>query len=85
MKLIVSKNCRETFADHTCDQRRSKTYIHQTFPDVLFEEEFSEEDILWTGSEEQGETFEDTIIRAKKVLDSIFEGDEEICETWLMF
>lgn len=69
----VVENCREQIGDHTCDQRRSKTYIHETFPAVFFEKGFSENDLLWPGNE----TDQDVTNRAKKVLTTIFSDDKE--------
>jgi len=33
---------------HTCDQRRTASYIRKTYPEYTIEPGFSEEDLLWT-------------------------------------
>lgn len=47
------------------------------FPDYSFEEGLTEEDETW--DPEVRETYEEVDIRAKKVLDMIFDNDEEQC------
>lgn len=68
------------FADHTCDKRSTRTYIANTFPDFVIEDGFSEEDLLWPGNVENGETAHDVAVRAKKVLDKIYNEDEATCK-----
>ncbi|KAI3616831.1 phosphoglycerate mutase [Moniliophthora roreri] len=72
---LVLENCREVYGVHTCDKRRSRTYISTTFPQFDIEEGFTEEDQLWTPDER--ETDEHVALRAKAVLDVIFENDGE--------
>ena len=61
----------------TCDKRRKKSEIANDFPDYPFEEGFTEEDETW--NPEDRETPEELDIRAKKVLDMIFDNDKEQC------
>ncbi|KAF8693835.1 hypothetical protein AX14_002251 [Amanita brunnescens Koide BX004] len=67
---VVIEFCREENGVHTCDKRRSRTYIHQTFP--LFETEvgFTEDDELW--SPDARESLEHVMHRANCVLNYIF-------------
>ncbi|KIJ69810.1 hypothetical protein HYDPIDRAFT_77920, partial [Hydnomerulius pinastri MD-312] len=74
-KTAIIENIREEYGVHTCDQRRTRSQIHEDFPDYLFEEGFTEEDELW--SPESRETHADLDRRARKVLDMIFDKDEE--------
>ncbi|KIK29101.1 hypothetical protein PISMIDRAFT_517630 [Pisolithus microcarpus 441] len=74
-KTTIVENIREEFGIHTCDKRRTRTYIHETFPEYLIEAGFTEEDELWTP--DVRETWEDVDVRVKTVLDMIFENDKE--------
>lgn len=59
---------------HTCDQRSSKTYIHDSFPLYTFEPGFAEMDELW--KPDQRETDSEIDGRLKKLLDDICSKDE---------
>ncbi|KAJ5561959.1 hypothetical protein N7535_003578 [Penicillium sp. DV-2018c] len=48
-KPTVKELFREGISIHTCDHRRSRSYIHSLFPDWPIEDGFSEEDELWNG------------------------------------
>jgi hypothetical protein len=64
---------------HTCDKRRSRSWIHERFPEFRFEEGFEEEDILW--DPKVRETKAEVAERARKVLDYVFEKDtSSTCE-----
>ena len=63
---------------HTCDRRSSKSFIAERYPEWKFEEEFEEEDPLWSRTER--ETDEAMDQRSKKVLDDVFENDSR---TWI--
>ncbi|KAL4081441.1 hypothetical protein V8B97DRAFT_26584 [Scleroderma yunnanense] len=69
------ENIREEIGVHTCDKRRTRTYIQETFPEYAIEEGFTEEDELW--SPDIRETWADIDARARTVLDMIFESDKE--------
>src|ERR1700722_11018412 len=73
-----SQNCREVHGVHTCDQRRSRSYIQTRFPHAVIEEGFREEDELWLT--EERETMADIANRARLVLDMIFDNDDETCK-----
>jgi broad specificity phosphatase PhoE len=66
----VKEAFREGVSLHTCDRRRSRSYIEGLFPDWTFEEGFTEEDELWTGV--KGETSEAQDLRSRGALDDIF-------------
>ncbi|KAG9089799.1 hypothetical protein FS749_001052 [Ceratobasidium sp. UAMH 11750] len=66
----VMENFREIIGVHTCDKRRTKTYIRKTYTDFCIEPGFTEEDELWT--EDHRETDEEAGIRLKAALDTIF-------------
>jgi hypothetical protein len=38
----LSQNLRDVTGVHTCDKRRTKTYIHTTYPEFCFEPGFTE-------------------------------------------
>lgn len=81
-KPIVKELLREGISIHTCDNRQSKTYIHNLFPDWIIEEGFAENDQYWNGITD--ETDASQAVRSKKVLDQIFNElnnvEESDCE-----
>ncbi|KIM58756.1 hypothetical protein SCLCIDRAFT_16671 [Scleroderma citrinum Foug A] len=74
-KTVIVENVREEFGVHTCDQRRTRSYIQQTSPEYIIEDGFTEEDKLW--KPDIRETWADVDVRAKAVLDMVFENDKE--------
>ncbi|KAG6895881.1 hypothetical protein C0992_011802 [Termitomyces sp. T32_za158] len=73
----ILENCREVYGVHTCDKRRTRTYIRATFPEFCIERDFSENDILWTPDVRESDAH--VAGRAKQVLDLVFNGDKETC------
>ncbi|THU84942.1 phosphoglycerate mutase-like protein [Dendrothele bispora CBS 962.96] len=83
-KPVILENCREEYGEHTCDKRRTKTYIRERFPDFSIRggisadtgvfTEFSEEDELWLADQREADNHVAT--RAKTVLDRIFDSHE---------
>lgn len=71
------QNIREKNCVSTCDKRRQRSEIANDFPDYPFEEGFTEEDETW--DPEVRETCQELDVRAKKVLDMIFDNDKEQC------
>jgi hypothetical protein len=63
---------------HTCDMRRSKTYILSEFPQFVIENDFTEADELWLA--EARETMDEMTNRVRSVLDMIFNKDSETCQ-----
>jgi broad specificity phosphatase PhoE len=74
----VKEFFREGISIHTCDRRRSKSYIHDLFPTYKFEDGFTETDELWNGV--TGEESSAQFARSKIALDEVFTEDEG---TWL--
>lgn len=74
----VKELLREHISIHTCDQRSSKAYIHNLFPDWTFEEGFAEYDELWDGV--TAETNDANDARSKTWLDEVFSSDTS---TWI--
>jgi hypothetical protein len=72
--LTIMQNLREVLGVHTCDKRRSLTYIHSKFPSFEVEEGFSEEDELWNA--DVRETAEEQEIRVRAALENIFDDPE---------
>ncbi|KAJ7435492.1 histidine phosphatase superfamily [Mycena galericulata] len=73
-RAVVVENCREEYGEHTCDQRRTRTYITTAFPQFDIERRFTEEDELWTT---ERETKDHAAARARTVLDRIFRDDKD--------
>ncbi|KAH8834772.1 histidine phosphatase superfamily [Flagelloscypha sp. PMI_526] len=73
-KTLVVENCREVYGEHTCDKRRTKTFIHEQHPQYKIEKGFTEEDELWT---EERETDEHAIARAGTVAQMVFSSTSE--------
>ncbi|KAJ9110182.1 hypothetical protein QFC20_003034 [Naganishia adeliensis] len=55
-KPIFVEGVREIYGEHTCDMRRSKSYLAERFPDYDFEPGFSEEDPWWKPDEREPES-----------------------------
>ncbi|KAF5334281.1 hypothetical protein D9758_015537 [Tetrapyrgos nigripes] len=82
-KAIIVENCREVYGEHTCDKRRSKTFLLDHFPQFEIEggisadsgvfTDFTEDDELWVADERETEVH--LAARAEIVLDRIF-GEE---------
>ncbi|KAF8649011.1 hypothetical protein AX16_006125 [Volvariella volvacea WC 439] len=70
----VSENCREENGVHTCDKRRTRSYILERFKGFFTGPGFSEEDDLW--DPDVRESFEHMVYRAGTVLDQIFSSEE---------
>lgn len=70
---LIVEDLRETMGVHTCDKRRTKSYIHDRYPTYEFEKGFTEEDVLW--SETHRETPGEQNIRTRRFLDALFEAD----------
>ncbi|KAG9092343.1 hypothetical protein FS749_015813 [Ceratobasidium sp. UAMH 11750] len=70
MKPLIMENLREDIGEHTCDKRRTRTYLQGAYPDFCIEPEFTEEDELWTA--DHRETDDEISGRLKAALDTIF-------------
>ncbi|TAQ91405.1 hypothetical protein B7494_g189 [Chlorociboria aeruginascens] len=76
----VKEFLREGISVHTCDRRRSKSYIAERYPEYVFEDGFEENDPLWRKNESESPSAQDE--RSKRLLDNIFENDSN---TWISF
>ena len=76
--MTIKELLREGISLHTCDHRRSKSYVQDLFPSWTFEPAFSESDELWNGITAETKQAQDT--RSKKWLDQIFSEDKS---TWI--
>ncbi|KAF2475313.1 phosphoglycerate mutase-like protein [Lindgomyces ingoldianus] len=72
-KPIIKELLREAIGVHTCDRRSTATYIRESFPHVELEENFSEEDRLW--SADYREPSSARKYRLSKLLDDVFAHD----------
>ncbi|KAH7396647.1 histidine phosphatase superfamily [Phaeosphaeria sp. MPI-PUGE-AT-0046c] len=70
---IIKENLRERLGVHTCDQRSSRSWIAESYPNFKIEANFTENDELWKA--DQRETIDEHIVRSQKVLQDIFEND----------
>ncbi|KAK7453401.1 putative phosphoglycerate mutase pmu1 [Stygiomarasmius scandens] len=81
---VILENCREEYGEHTCDKRRTKTYLKEIFSNFDIKggisvdegvfKEFSENDELWQADHRETKTH--VMARAKAVLDHIFSSEE---------
>ncbi|GAA6001859.1 hypothetical protein JCM10207_002354 [Rhodosporidiobolus poonsookiae] len=73
VRPVFREGLRETMGVHTCDQRKSKSYLAAHYPAFTFEEPFSEQDELWSPT--YRETGPEQTLRIRQQLDSIFASD----------
>ncbi|KAJ5950998.1 uncharacterized protein N7479_009411 [Penicillium vulpinum] len=69
-KPTIKENFREGVSVHTCDHRRSRSYIHKLFPRWSIEKGFSENDELWNGVTAESSGAQD--VRTTDALNDIF-------------
>lgn len=67
---VVKELLRERLGVHTCDRRRSRTWIRETHPVFAFEEGFAEEDGLWRP--DVRETLAEHAVRVEAFLEDLF-------------
>jgi broad specificity phosphatase PhoE len=72
-KPTVKELLRERLTGHTCDRRRSKTWIRETYPEYEIEPTFEESDRLW--SLEEIESNEEHVARKQTLLEDIFRSE----------
>ena len=71
---LVVEDLRETIGVHTCDRRRTRSYIRERYPGYPIEDGFAEKDELWTA--DYRETPEEQNVRIRRFLDQYVFGDE---------
>ncbi|KAH7919281.1 phosphoglycerate mutase-like protein [Leucogyrophana mollusca] len=76
-KTVVLENLREENGVHTCDKRRTLTYIKDAFPQLAVEDGFTEDDELW--KPHVRETHAELDTRAKAMLDNVFGHSKGQC------
>ncbi|CAP93092.1 hypothetical protein N7489_004254 [Penicillium chrysogenum] len=69
-KPTVKELFREGISVHTCDHRRSRSYIHDLFPHWPIEHGFTEEDELWNGVTAEPSGAQD--VRSAQALGDVF-------------
>ncbi|KAK8877073.1 phosphoglycerate mutase [Apiospora arundinis] len=77
---VVKENLRERLTNHTCDRRKSRSWIEEKYPMCHFEPGFKENDILWKArSKDPGEITAETednhTARKQRLLEDIFDTD----------
>ncbi|KAF1911214.1 histidine phosphatase superfamily [Ampelomyces quisqualis] len=70
---IVKESLRERLGVHTCDERSTRSWIAEAFPEFRIEEGLSEEDELW--QVDRRETIEEHTERSTRFLEAIFDND----------
>jgi broad specificity phosphatase PhoE len=73
-KPYVKELLREALGVHTCDRRSARTVIEKTFPHLVFEPGFEDEDPLWEPDYREPRSARK--YRLAMLLDNIFAGDE---------
>lgn len=76
-KPVFHELFRESIGLHTCDQRRSRSYLAGAYPSFGFEDGFAEQDKLWTVDLE--ETDIQHVLRTRRALDLLFASDPSVC------
>jgi len=71
--VTVVENCREENGVHTCDKRKTRTYITTSYPRFIIELGLTELDELWSPTVRESEA--QVAERARKVLDVVFQND----------
>ena len=75
----IFQNCREENGVHTCDKRKTRTYIATSYPHFIIEDGFTELDELWSPTIR--ESAAQVVERARKVLDVVFQNDiDALCK-----
>ncbi|KAF5332715.1 hypothetical protein D9611_005467 [Ephemerocybe angulata] len=69
--VLVIENAREENGVHTCDKRRTRTYISSNFPAFAIEPSLTEADLLWNA--DVRETKEEVATRAGGVLERVWQ------------
>lgn len=75
-KTIIKEGLRERLGVHTCDKRRTRSWIRENYPAFEIEDGFAEDDVLWKA--DTRESAEEHVLRINKLLQDIFEDDEEM-------
>lgn len=70
---LMMEDLREDIDYHTCNQRNTKSYYKKRFPEVLIENNFTEEDELWSGDDI--ESLAEHNVRTRRFLDKLFDWD----------
>ena len=79
INCLIFQNCREVNGVHTCDKRKTRTYIAASYPHFIIEDGFTELDELWSPTVRESEA--QVTERARKVLDVVFQNDiDALCK-----
>ncbi|KAI1270464.1 phosphoglycerate mutase-like protein [Xylariaceae sp. FL1019] len=74
-KPVVKEMLRERTGEHTCDKRRTRSWIAENYPDFRIEEGFTQEDEIWKA--DYRETADDAKIRVIKLLNDVFSNSDK--------
>lgn len=68
---------------HTCDKRRTRSFIAENYPQFDIEDSLTEEDELW--NPDVRETKAEVAARAKGIIEKIWEErPDDWCEIWTL-
>ena len=70
----VKEGLRERVTDHTCDRRRTKSWIKSSYPHYVLDNDLIENDELWTG--DKWETDAEHEARKQGVLEDIWSHED---------
>lgn len=70
----VREKLRERMTMHTCDKRRTRSWIQEQWPEYIIGDDVTEEDIL--GGQGREETYPEHIAREQKELEELWEMDQ---------
>ena len=70
---VIKELVRERLGIHTCDRRRTATWIRENHPGFEFEAGFAEEDGLWRP--DVRETLEEHAVRVERFLEDLFASE----------
>lgn len=76
LKVVVKEDLRERLGVHTCDRRRTRSWIEAQYPDFKIEDGFTENDNLWKSQTRESQ--EEHVIRVERLLADIFENNTEL-------
>lgn len=79
---LIKEDLRERWTLHTCDKRRSRSWIAEHWPEYRIEDGFAEEDQLTKLPRE--ETDAEHGVRNLRALREIFDSDENQVISWTM-
>ncbi|ROW10703.1 hypothetical protein VPNG_05130 [Cytospora leucostoma] len=72
-ETVIKEDLRERLGIHTCDRRRTRSWIHENYPDYNIDAGFTENDELW--KPDRRESLDEHTLRINNLLTDIFEDN----------